>query len=706
MPTEILLTHNNLKPFRQYGFSPNMRAGKEQVVGNCVFCGKSDKYYINVETKAWDCKSCGKAGGVLKFLKNVWEESKKHFKGSRAKKLSQDRGLEIQTLKDAGIGYFPPAKGYILPVLDYTGEELHSLKIYRNKKLMMTTGDNNILYNGFYLQKGYFNIFLCEGEWDCLAVTEALKKQEKKSNVGDKTTEVAIAVPGAQTFKSEWTSMFSSTNVSVLYDNDKAGREGSGKVYNKLKPICKKINFGHWPTFAKEGEDMRDLYRKVKFDSKKFFNRIKKRLKDLPQDAEKLETSINTHSKPVFEYKGAFIPPKDFIESYRKYLVLEDTEVLEILFATMIANRMGGDPVWLFIVNNSGGSKSELIMSLDDVENVTSLSSMTQNTLISGMETKGGGDPSLIPKLNGRVLLIKDYTTIFSMDKNQQNEITGQLRDAYDGKAAKMYGNGQSRYYESTFGLISGVTPEIERFSEGATALGERFVRFRMRELGITDEKAVQRKAMMNNALEDNMRRDLKDVAVQVLSFDYLKDGPAKIPLEIQDLIIDGALWDAHMRGTVNRNVIGEVTHKANREIATRLTKVLAKLCASLALLRGRQVANMDDFRTVRRVIYSSIPEMRIDALKAMYALGPDKYHEPGSIANITHMTKKSTEKTLDDLMMLKMLERNANKYPMSYKITSLAMELIKAIGVFENVKEIKSNGRSRRRKTSVRKIA
>jgi hypothetical protein len=319
------------------------------------------------------------------------------------------------------------------------------------------------------------------------------------------------------------------------------------------------------------------------------------------------------------------------------------------------------------------------------------------------METKGGGDPSLIPKLNGRILTIKDYTTIFGMDKNEQQQITTQLRDAYDGKAAKPYGNGMFRKFKSTFGIIAGVTPAIEKHMEGSTALGERFIRVRIPIPSNDDEHAMQRKAMDNNAHEETMRKDLSELAVRAMSYDYMKDGLAVLPEEIKDLIIYGAQWSAKMRGTIERNTIGQVTHKANREIATRLTKVLAKLITALALFRGRKEVNMDDWNTVKHVMYSTIPEMRTDILKYMYMNGKEKYWEPHQVSHATGVTKSTTEREMENLVMLEMLSRNPVKFPVSFRISEQSLKLLEQIGVFKK-KENVSDGKPKSKPKSTRK--
>ena len=43
------------------------------------------------------------------------------------------------------------------------------------------------------------------------------------------------------------------------------------------------------------------------------------------------------------------------IARMKRWLLLSDVELLRVVFATIVANRMPGDPVWLFIIAPSGG---------------------------------------------------------------------------------------------------------------------------------------------------------------------------------------------------------------------------------------------------------------------------------------------------------------------------------------------------------------
>src|SRR3990167_9187290 len=97
------------------------------------------------------------------------------------------------------------------------------------------------------------------------------------------------------------------------------------------------------------------------------------------------------------------------------YLV-EDKYFLKLVLAVIISARIPTTPAWMFIVGPPGSGKTEFLNTIKDCIGVTSISSMTSSTLVSGFTTKGK-DASLLMNIpaTGGVLLFKDFTSILSL---------------------------------------------------------------------------------------------------------------------------------------------------------------------------------------------------------------------------------------------------------------------------------------------------
>ncbi len=478
-----------LKAFAQHGilFDRIIESDtKPQGIADCFFCGKRQKLYVNAETGVWDCKTCGKHGNLNHFLKFVGDECRAGKIDEPLTILAENRKLAIETFRRWNIGW--NGREYTLPIPYPDHQEMITdLRRYQlGKKWISTVTTHHGLFGFDRLEKSG-PIYYTEGEWDAMALDECLRRSKNPGCV-------LAGTGGANTFKQEWAGYFRGRDVILVYDNDRAGREGEHRTHAILKPVAKTVKMVHWDPRMPEGFDFRDFYKANGLNPMKTLERLTKLFhtnpRPLPNDDSKApQTGGKADSKapsddgPTLEGPG--LAWDQVVKGYRQWLEMPNEEPLLVIIAACMANRLLGDPLWLFLVAPPGGSKSELLMSLDASDYIVSLSQLTPHALISGQKVgKGMEDPSLLPRLNNRMLIVKDFTAIMGMNETDRENILGQLRDAYDGKAEKYFGTGEHKTFRSKFGVIAGVTPAIEKFANQSVSLGERFLKYRIRMSG------------------------------------------------------------------------------------------------------------------------------------------------------------------------------------------------------------------------------
>jgi hypothetical protein len=360
------------------------------------------------------------------------------------------------------------------------------------------------------------------------------------------------------------------------------------------------------------------------------------------------------------------------------------------VYGTIIANRLPGDPLWMFLVDRSGGAKSVILRAIEDCPAVVTTTSLTPHALISGHTGMGGGDPSLIPRLDGKVLTIKDFTTILNMNLTKRDEIFGILRDAYDGKIEWVFGNGKVCSYNSKFGMLAGVTPAIELFTEGHTALGERFLRFRPdRDDSMVAERVMMQRALGNTTHEVEMQAELSKVSVELLNHDF-GALPGCSP-EIQQQVIYLAQYISLLRGTINRDKYSkEITHNPFTELATRLTKQLYKLLLAIGQLHRVEHVTAAHFEAIKGVARSTTPTRMEVAVEKMYKHGSTRPYSVRDIAELINLPNLTAGRVAENLTMLGVLKRikldkmSSTGDTVQYIITSDVLELIDATNLFE----------------------
>lgn len=695
MSNEIF-QHPNLKIFKQHGFVPQGTSGSTQVIGRCCFCGSNKKFFVNPETKKWDCKRCGRDGGYQMFLKQIVKHGENNFTGRIADKLAEKRGISTEVLEMYSVGYNPVNETFLIPIWDEKKEEIYNIRIYQKSgELHNSFGCKGALYGWWDLAQSHNTIWLCEGEWDAMVMQELLISNEIEDAI-------VLAVPGANTFKANWTGYFSGKKVHVLYDNDfdktdkkgvfhpSPGKQGMWKAYNLLKGISRDIDFIHWLKIYPDKFDLNDLYRKKKLNPERTYKQIIAMLEKLPPEIiypEGMKPKEQEVEKEI-KFDGEGMVPEDVYSSFRKWLYLKDITCIDVTFGTVIANRLPGDPVWLFLVGPSGCGKSELIMSLDDSPAIFPISRLTPHTLISGSAAPGGGDPSLIPKLNNKVLAIKDFTGVLDMQEQARDAIFGQLRDAYDGKCAQGFGTGAMRAYESKFGILAGATPAIEVYLEGGTAMGERFLSWKFPTLSKYEEKQmIMRKAIRNMTDEqkDIMREELRVISEKVLNYDFGK-APFLSP-EFEDKIMALAYWVSKMRGTVLRNKYSkEIERQAYVEEPARIAIQMAKLSLGIGLFHRKKEVDEDVYRIIKRIGIGSAPAHLESIVRNMYYEDPEGIYTTMDISDILKLPTETCKRFSENLRLLKILKTIKPKGSLigSWKLSEETLKMIQISGIYQ----------------------
>lgn len=667
---------NELAGFTTHGFIARGTSGG-QAVGDCPFCGKSKHFYINPRTKLWDCKACGEKGNFPSYLRSVAEMNAEDFNGDKKARdwLSDDRGLPLSAFKGWGIGY--DGRQYTLPVITETGA-LSDLRRYTEKtKTRTTAGCKTYLFGARQFAERKLRrapVFLCEGEWDAIALQWLLRTTKQPG--------FCVAVPGANSFKKEWVALFAGRNVYVLYDNDAAGEAGELLVYERLKGTCATLRFLHWPADTPPKFDVRDFVRTGAIELGKpsqCWRKLKVLLQnDTPRQLEGQEVEDEV------TYKGK-LSHDDVYAMFGKWFHMRNENPLAIMFGTILANvAIVGDPIWLFMVAPPGGMKSALMMALTESKMTHFTSSLSPRSLASGAITVSGRDPSLIPKLDGKVLIVKDFTTILTMHPTARDEIFGQLRDVYDGKFAREFANGVERRYDSKFGILAGVTPNIDAFSSLHAGLGERFLKYRFeRTLQPMDEEQRIAKAISNINQEDRMYQELKPIAR-----DFLRQrGRVKVdpvlPADINAKLIALSMVIARMRGVVHRDTYrADIVHsKATYEVGTRMGKQLAKLAYGLCLYYGQKEVTQDIYELICDVGMGSVGDRVEEVVRALYIHTP---REDDSLTKLElfdkteRMTVQTIGRVLDDLAMLNIVQRFGSRRKFMYQLTPDFKERLK----------------------------
>ncbi len=122
------------------------------------------------------------------------------------------------------------------------------------------------------------------------------------------------------------------------------------------------------------------------------------------------------------------------IAEFREYLDLADPGPLLVALATVTANRLDGDPVWLLEVGSPSSGKTEILQSLTALTDIYPIGKVTEAGLLSGSSRKDvepGASGGLLMKIGigGRgIILFKDFGSILSMNRDSRKSVLAAFR--------------------------------------------------------------------------------------------------------------------------------------------------------------------------------------------------------------------------------------------------------------------------------------
>jgi len=349
-------------------------------------------------------------------------------------------------------------------------------------------------------------------------------------------------------------------------------------------------------------------------------------------------------------------PLADAHATFKKWLGQDyDTDVLDLTLAASAAERLTGDPLWLLVISGSGNAKTETVQSLagagalvtSTITSEGALLSATPRQLQSGRATGG-----LLLKLGNRgVLVIKDFTSVLSMDHKARGLVLAALREIYDGKWERNVGTagGRTLPWNGRIAIVGACTTAWDTAHSVIAIMGDRFVIVRAD--SETDHVRTRSawQAIRNTGKEATMRAELA-AAVGGLIASASTEEYQLTPAET-DRLIKLANIVTRTRTGVERDYKGDTVDKHALEMPTRFVKQLTQV------VRGTVAIGMPPetaMRLASRCARDSIAPLRRDILLDVAA---HPQARPREVARRIVRPRTTVERELRALHLLNALD-------------------------------------------------
>ena len=583
--------------YERYGVNFSSVSGDEESGYNgktvCFKC-KSNKLFIDSEKGLFVCKVCKHSGNNLTFIRDLHKEYSERKSNPLIKKFSEIKNIHISHLKNHGV--VQSSTEVFIPIFG-PKKEIVALRPYDfNSNKILGVSGQKIQPNFWLVGKHSDPYYLFEADLDAIAFSIMAKKVGRRCNI--------ISFPGTG-FNKNWVSHLKGKKTIWCFDHDKLKGPEGHKFYpgeEGIKNACKILdgrtsNF-KWLNWSLKDYprpfDVRDLYIANKKQSKKFFKKIDEITEDFSKEVDNKPRNTDSVVVPL-EVNSFDNLCAEFSKSIQFNPTLRRT--LAVSVATVLSAKTQGDAIWMFIVGPASSGKTTILDAFNACTGQTiHRSTLTKTSLISGRNIDEDSDPSILPRLDSKCLVIKDLTMLLTANAGAQEETFGTLRDAYDASISVQYGNGVIREYSNLrFSWLSGVTDIIQSFNKSDA--GERFLR-----VDIVDpnfDEGLQIRKALKNLSKDNYSDHLRAATLGFIQFMWGQDYEKRLP-DLSDSDIDKlegiAQVIAYMRTKVKKGRDGDVEYRVRKEVGTRVAKQLGKLIQMLCVTFQKDSLSEDEF--------------------------------------------------------------------------------------------------------------
>jgi hypothetical protein len=296
---------------------------------------------------------------------------------------------------------------------------------------------------------------------------------------------------------------------------------------------------------------------------------------------------------------------------FRRWLGHEyDTDALDAVLAAAAVERLEGDPVWLLVISGSGNAKTETVQALSGVGALVVSTIASEGALLSATSQKersSAATGGLLREIGERgIAVIKDVTSILSMNRDLRGQVLGALREVYDGGWVRKVGTdgGRSLEWNGRIVVVGAVTTAWDAAHGVISAMGDRFLLVRVD--SSVGRQAAGRRAIGNTGHEVQMRAELADAVRDVLG--GMKPAGVDLTDDETDRLLAAADLVTLSRTAVEFDYRGEVTDAHAPEMPTRFAKQLAQIVRGMVAIGASRSEAM---RLAIRVARDSMPPLR-----------------------------------------------------------------------------------------------
>jgi len=346
--------------------------------------------------------------------------------------------------------------------------------------------------------------------------------------------------------------------------------------------------------------------------------------------------------------------------------------------------------VWLLMVGVPSSGKTEMVRLVKDADCTYYLDNLTQNAFVSGERaTKGNKVYDLLPLIDKKCLIIKDWTSIFSLDEKMTKKLLGDLVGIYDKEFTKFSSRRGNISYSSSFSQLGCITPAtLNKHTHYMNMVGPRFLCYTMpisssdnqqasydfifseRDRSLVEKEARQYASSYITQITKN-KMNIKNFTPDIKR--YLKLA-AELMSNCRGIVI---LQSASFKSDEGDEIKYYEVLDIQIEEPWRAVQQLIVLCRFLTFVVGKEEVGYEELDIIKEVVVSSMPADRSQALRMIQKYGG--LVTAKQLADLSDKSIKTSRRLLDELSALKVLDKNRGRGAIAadYKLTDRFLDFV-----------------------------
>ena len=343
---------------------------------------------------------------------------------------------------------------------------------------------------------------------------------------------------------------------------------------------------------------------------------------------------------------------------------------LKIVLAVSVSCYFSNSSMlWMLLVGVPSSGKTDLVRLIKDAESTYYLDNLTQNAFISGERvTKSQKVYDLLPLIDKKCLIIKDWTSIFSLDEKMTKKLLGDLVGIYDKEFTKFSSRRGNVSYQSAFSQLGCITPAtLNRHTQYMNMVGARFLCYSM-PTSTNEDAEKSYKSIFTNTDRSLIEKEARLYVSSYLSQLIQKPFTIKqLGKSAQAYLRTAAELMSSCRGIVLlqsatfKNEEGEEVKyyevsDVQIEEPWRAVQQIILLAQYLAFIVGKNEVTIEELSIIKEVVISSMPADRSQALRTIKEQGGTITAK--QLSDTSDRSIKTSRRLLDELAALKVLEK------------------------------------------------